>query len=140
MAIWVNGRSGTAASFSVSNNTVNTPSAMTGKEFWGFYLQNVTGDRALTFSGNTVNGGGNCDVGLYAHGLSTSTPIVATGGGLYNIKTTGVYLNNYACTSGWGCAYNNTALTLDGTIGHHHEPSRKQSWCWPCSTGRASGR
>lgn len=116
VGIWVNGRSGTAAPFSVSNNTINTPNAMTGYEYWGYYLQNVTGDRALTFSGNTVNGGGNCDVGLRVVGLSSSAPVVATGGGLYNIKTTGVYLNNYTCTTGWGCAYSNTALTLDGSM------------------------
>jgi len=116
VAIWVNGRAGTAALFSVSNNTVNTPAAMTGYEYWGYYLQNVTGDRILTFSGNTLNGYGNCDVGLRVAGLSSSVPVDATGGGLYEVKTAGVHLNNYTCTTGWGCAYSNTALTLDGSM------------------------
>ena len=105
VGIFVNGRSGTAAPFSITGNTVNTPVAMpTGKVYWG-YTSGRHGRQGVTFTGNTVNGAGNCDVGLWAWYIDSSNPVVlggGGGGGLYNIKTTGVLLTNYHDTWGAG--------------------------------------
>jgi hypothetical protein len=89
--IWINYRRDQASPISVLGNVVNTPVAPPFlKTVIGLYALTVDGDGKIDFIGNTVNGGGNCTVGMLATCCWSNNSVKLVSGSLNNIGGTGV--------------------------------------------------
>ena len=66
VGIWVNYRRGEAPDLNVHDNTINAPASLEdGKTLRGIFGQTITDDRKVTFTNNTIHGGGVLSAGYY---------------------------------------------------------------------------
>ena len=107
--LWVNGRHDTAPALAVSGNTVNVLASMGTQTFRGLFISDVTDACTVSLVNNVVNGNGFANIGLQAWDITSTSPVILTGGSLNNIQSIGVLAEND--DPDWGVA--NTALTID---------------------------
>jgi hypothetical protein len=112
VGIWLNGYRAAAPDLDISNNTINTPTAipLPGSKYFGFYIMYVEDTRNVTLENNTINGYGNCDRGIYvASSPSTNLKIIGGTGAISGCKDFGVLATDYDAS--WGSA--STNLTIE---------------------------
>jgi hypothetical protein len=119
--IWVNYRRERASRLTVVGNVINVPrGAPALKTILGLYALTVDGSSSVTFLNNTVNGEGNCTVGLLAAHCNDDLVTLA-GGALRNIRGTGVLADTLDPKWGAGDAsvtVSNTAISVSpGGVG-----------------------
>ena len=89
--IWINYRRDNASPIEVRGNVINTPVAPDPfRSIIGLYALTVDGHGRITFIDNTVNGAGNCSIGLLACSCSSYGSVRFLHGTLNNIRGTGV--------------------------------------------------
>ena len=108
--LWVNGRQAGAPALAVSGNTVNVPASMGSQSFSGLIIWDVVDACQVSLANNTVNGFGNANIGVDAWNITSTSPVILSGGSLNNIQNIGVEALSYDDPQ-WGPA--NTALTVD---------------------------
>jgi hypothetical protein len=105
MGVWVNYRRGEAALLEVIGNVVNTPlPSPSGKTVRGFYTLDVDGGGKVNLVNNTVNGAGNCHVGIVAASCWSNNAVQVRGGTLDQILQTGVLVDTTDPVFGGGDA------------------------------------
>jgi hypothetical protein len=99
--IWVNYRRECASPIAVVGNVINTPvTPPVLKSVVGLFALTVDGNGKVDFIGNTVNGDGNCTVGLLASSCWNRDSVRILGGSFKNIKSKGVLADTI--DSKWG--------------------------------------
>ncbi len=109
IGIWVNYRRQNAADLIVNTNIIRFPEAISGGiSAWGIYSITMDDNRKVTYTGNSVIGAGNCNIGYYTSAVS-SPNVKVTGGSLSGIKDYGVLATTNDPVWGAGDA----SVTLD---------------------------
>jgi hypothetical protein len=107
--IWINFRRDEASPMEVVGNVVTTPVAVPGsKTVIGYYALTVDGNGRVDFRDNTLNGEGNCSIGLLAVGCWSNRCVNLSGGALRGVCRAGVLADTF--DTKWGAA--NTFVTV----------------------------
>ena len=114
--IWINYRRGTASPIAVVGNVVNTPAASGPlKTIIGLYALTVDGKGKVDFIDNTVNGAGNCNLGVLAVNCWSNSSVRVLHCSLNDIRDTGVLADTLDQKWGPGNCFvtvSNTAISL----------------------------
>jgi hypothetical protein len=89
--IWINFRRERASPIEVVGNVINTPRAAPSlKTIIGLYALTVDGKGKISFIDNTIEGDGNCNVGMLAANCWSNNSVKLVRGSLRKIRGTGV--------------------------------------------------
>ena len=114
--IWINYRRGRASPIDVVGNVVNTPVAPGPfQTIIGLYALTVDGNGKINFLNNTVNGAGNCNLGVLAADCWSNSSVTVLHCALDDIRDTGVLADTLDVKWGPGNCFvtvSNTDITL----------------------------
>lgn len=114
--IWINYRRGRAAPLDVVGNVVSTPAAPGPLQtVIGLYALTVDGDGKINFINNTVNGAGNCSMGVLAANCWSNSAVQVLQCSLNNIRDSGALADTLDAKWGAGNCFltvSNTEITL----------------------------
>jgi hypothetical protein len=104
--IWINFRSDDAARLDVVGNVIHTPQqAPSLKTIVGLYALTIEQGSGVRFVDNTVEGQGNCTVGLLAASCWSNHSVMISGGAIKGVRMAGVLADTLDARWGPGDSY-----------------------------------